>query len=198
MNNTELTLNYYNTNSEKFLVDTSGANMNAIRDEFLAYIPAGGKVLDFGCGSGRDSKAFLDEGYEVTAMDGSVEMCNATEKLTGQPVINCTFQEFETSEMFDGIWACSSLLHLTREDICEVVAKLVACLKPGGCLYMSFKYGTFSGERNGRFFTDLDEEGLAEITERIGGLKLDKLALTGDVRPGRSNEKWLNAFYIAE
>lgn len=198
MNTTKLTLDYYNTNSGKFIADTSTANMNTIRDDFLTYIPQGGNILDFGCGSGRDSKAFIDAGYNVVAMDGSVEMCNATKALIGQPVINCTFQEFSSHEIFDGIWACSSLLHLQKDDIHDVVKRIVNNLKSGGCLYMSFKYGSFTGERNGRFFTDLDESELSELMKDIPNIILEKTKITGDVRPGRNSEKWLNVFYIKE
>ena len=70
--------------------------------------------------------------------------------------------------------------------------KMARAVRSGGIIYTSFKYGQFSGERNGRFFTDLDEEGLARLLKEVGGLVVKELWITGDVRPGRGEEKWLN------
>ena len=65
-------------------------------------------------------------------------------------------------------------------------------LKKDGVIYTSFKYGTFQGERKGRYFTDFTEETFAEFIRKIKGLLIEKLWITADVRPGRENEKWLN------
>lgn len=186
-------IDYYNKNAKAFLADTAGADMHTLQDRFLTYIPAGGRILDLGCGSGRDSKAFLDAGYEVTAVDGSEEMCRATEELTGLPVICSTFEDYQpTKGYYDGIWASASLLHLRKAELPGIFAKLAASLKEGGCFYASFKYGNFEGERNGRFYTDLNEKQLDTILAEVPGLEISFLGLTDDVRPGRENEKWLN------
>lgn len=192
MNNT---IDYYNKNAEKFITGTIDANMSAIQEDFLTYIPAGGSILDFGCGSGRDSKAFLDRGYQVLSVDGSIKMCIAAQQLTGQKVIHSMFNEFTSDLRFDGIWACASLLHLPKKELKPVIDMLSTLLKDGGCLYLSFKYGDFEGERNGRYFTDLTETSLDELTQSNPLLKKVKYTITGDVRVNRENEKWLNAFF---
>lgn len=189
------TIDYYNTKAAAFIQDTEGAEMNSIQEEFLAYVKDGGRILDLGCGSGRDSKAFLDAGFSVTAVDGSEEMCKNAARLTGLPVQCVLFQEFVTDELYDGIWACSSLLHLNKPDIHDCVARLSGNLKTGGCFYLSFKYGEFEGERNGRYFTDMTAGSMEELLGDIGSLRLLKYQITGDVRPGREDEKWLNVFY---
>ncbi len=188
------TINYYDKNADRFIEGTINADMSKIQSEFLAYIPENGSILDFGCGSGRDSKSFLDKGYKVLSVDGSAEMCKAAEQLTGQKTIHCLFQDFTWDEKFDGIWACASLLHLSKDEIGPVLDTLSGLLKENGCLYVSFKYGDFSGNRSGRFFTDLTESSLGPIVEQIPGIKLIKYEITEDVRPDRA-EKWLNAFY---
>jgi len=102
------------------------------------------------------------------------------------------FQDLDAAEEYDGIWACSSILHLDRAELAEVMQKIRAALRPGGILYTSFKYGEFSGERNGRFFTDMTEESFGRLLEDTGGFEIIRLWITSDVRPGRDSEKWLN------
>ena len=191
----EQTLEYYNENAAKFTGDTFGADMTAIQDEFLSYVKPGGTILDLGCGSGRDSKYFMDKGYEVIAVDGSEELCGIAAELIGQDVYCSTFEDLNIDCELDGIWACSSLLHLERDAIHDVVAKLTKQLVDNGVFYMSFKHGNFTGMRNGRYFTDMTEESITSLLSDIPELKLIKQSITGDVRPGRENEKWLNLFF---
>lgn len=188
------TIEYYNKNAEKFIQDTVSANMSSIQEDFLSHIPEQGFILDLGCGSGRDTKLFSDKGYKVLAVDGSEKMCQAAQRLSGQRVICSTFQDFETDLLFDGIWACASLLHLNKHEIKSVIKKMVDYLKEGGVFYMSFKYGDYQGIRNGRYFTYLNEESLQSLV--CDELSLVSYTITGDVRPNRADEKWLNALYI--
>ena len=192
------TIEYYEKNAEKFIRDTASADMGNVREAFLAYIPAGGRILDLGCGCGRDSRAFLDAGRRVTSVDGSPALCRSASKLTGQEVICALFQDYEPEGLYDGIWACASLLHLSREDLLSAVRKYAGALRSGGCFYMSFKMGDFSGLRNGRYFTDLTGESLPELLSQVPGLRTDSVFLTGDVRPGRDSEKWVNIFAVKE
>ena len=141
------TLDYYNSHADSFREDTIHASMSALQKEFLEMLPAGGRILDLGCGPGRDTRLFLERGFRVTAVDGSEELCRLAEAFTGHPVIHSTFQEFRPGESYDGIWACASLLHLPKEEIVRVIERLSPFLREGGVFYMSFKYGSFSGEQ---------------------------------------------------
>lgn len=173
---------------------TRSVDFSALQNVFASYIKEGGRILDLGCGSGRDSKAFLEKGYEVVAVDGSQELCKLASEYIGQPVICTTFQEYEPEGLFDGIWACASLLHLRLDEVKVVIKKMAAALKEDGVLYVSFKYGTFSGERNGRFFTDMDEGSFNRMLQDIPELVIVREYITEDVRPSRETEKWLNVF----
>ena len=189
---TDITIEYYNRNAARYLEDTVGVEFTEIQNAFLSLFPEGALILDFGCGSGRDALEFLKWGYQVDATDGSEEMCRAAAELTGLAIQQMLFQELDEKEKYDGIWACLSILHLPKSELREVLGRMTAALKRNGILYASFKYGIFKGERNGRYFTDFTEETFAEFIKGMTRLRIEKMWLTDDVRPGRGEEKWLN------
>ena len=89
MNNT---INFYNQNAENFIANTQNADMHPTQERFLRLLDANTSILDFGCGSGRDTKYFLEKGYQVTAIDGSAELCRLASEFTGIEVRNQTKQ----------------------------------------------------------------------------------------------------------
>lgn len=186
------TLQFYEDHAETFSAGTLSADMSETRDRFLRYMPEKACILDFGCGSGRDTKAFLERGYHVDATDGSGELCRNASKFTGIPVKQMLFQELSAKEQYDGIWACASILHLPKKELADVFSKIASALKHGGILYTSFKYGTFEGMRNGRYFSDFTEETLSSFMKQIPELEVFESWTTQDVRPGREEERWLN------
>ena len=186
------TIDYYNLNAENFIQSTQNVDMHLAQDKFLHLLNEGAVILDFGCGSGRDTKYFLDQGYQVTATDGSAELCRLASVFTGIEVQEMLFQELDDIDTYDGIWACSSILHLPLNDLILVMKKIESALKNTGVLYTSFKYGDYSGERNGRYFTDMTEDRFDEILQHCPSLHIIEIWQTGDVRQERENEKWLN------
>ena len=102
------------------------------------------------------------------------------------------FEDLNEVEKYDGIWACSSILHLPKKALRDVFYKIATDLKDNGILYTSFKYGDFEGERSGRYFTDFTLEKFREYLLDIPEFVIEEYWITGDVRPGRSDEKWLN------
>jgi SAM-dependent methyltransferase len=186
-------IDYYDRNVEKFFSDTSAIDMAVHWSRFLSVVPAGGRILDAGCGSGRDSKHFLEQGYEVVAFDGSAEMARKASEFLGREVIHLLFEDMQFQEEFDGIWACASLLHVPKAMLPEILKKLANALKPGGFLYVSFKKGEAERRKDdGRFFTDMDEATLRRLLEEVPELRLEEAWLTKDVRPSRAHELWLN------
>ena len=188
------TLTYYNTHAQSFTQSTRGVDFTAIQNKFLDKLTAGAFILDFGCGSGRDTRYFLDQGYRVEAIDGSEELCRLAGEYTGIEVKYMLFQELQDTDRYDAVWACSSILHLTYDDLISVLEKIARALKDKGLLYTSFKYGTEEGERNGRYFTDMTEEKLTGLLEKVPDFEIEEQWITSDVRPGRGEEKWLNLF----
>ena len=196
---TDSTLRYYEDHAEEFAANTVHADMEDIRSRFLAHVPEGGRILDFGCGTGRDAKAFLGLGYQVTALDGSKALCRIAADHTGIAVRCMDFRAYvpEEGEAYDGIWACASLLHLKKAELLPVMRNLGKALARGGFLYVSFKYGDYEGERNGRYFTDFTLEGFRVFAKKLSDFKETEFKevehwITGDVRPGRGEERWLN------
>lgn len=186
------TIEYYNENAKQFVETTANVEFYHMQNRFLDKLKAGAYILDFGCGSGRDTKYFLEQGYQVEAIDGSEELCKMASELAGIEVKHMYFQELSEVERYDGIWACSSILHLNHNDLEAVLKKMALAVKANGIIYTSFKYGTFSGERNGRYFTDMTEETFDELLQKIPELEIEEQWITSDVRPGRGEEKWLN------
>ena len=195
---TNKTLAYYNTNAHRFNSDTLDVEFSGIQDSFLARLKPGAFILDFGCGSGRDSRYFLQKGYKVEACDGSEEMVKAAAQNAGIPVKRMLFSELNEKDRYDGIFACASILHVPSKELPDIITRMKKAVKTDGILYVSFKYGTFEGIRNGRYFTDLTEESLQVILDKVGGLEIIRTGITGDARPGREDEKWLNVLLRKE
>ena len=187
------TLDYYNQNSKQFVHDTQDVKFTEIQDHFLSYLKPGALILDFGCGSGRDTKYFLGKGYSAEAIDGSEELVKIARENTGIEVKQMLFQDLNETERYDGIFACASILHVPYTELPDIMRRMHQALKQSGIAYISFKYGTFEGERNGRYFTDLNEEKLRALVKEVPGFTVESIRITGDARPGRSDEKWLNA-----
>lgn len=186
------TLDYYSQNALTFTQGTVSVDFTTTQNRFLKYLKPGTAILDFGCGSGRDAKYFAERGYKVAATDGCAELVALASEYSGLPVKQLLFSDLAEVEAYDGIWACASILHLPKAELVDVLQKITVALKPGGYLYTSFKYGDFEGERHGRYFTDLTENSFGELLKLVSGLVVVEEWVSGDVREGRGDERWLN------
>lgn len=186
---------FYDLNAESFANSTFPLDLSDLYCRFLKSLTAGSQVLDVGCGSGRDSKFFIEQGLVVKAIDSSAELVKIASRNTGLSVRKVDIIGIDFDSEFDGIWACASLLHIPSQKLPNVFLKLARALKQSGVLYCSFKYGDFEGERNGRYFTDLVESTLDSLVAGTG-FNLESHWITEDARPTHINEKWLNSIYI--
>ena len=186
---------YYQQNAQRFFDETVDVDMSAVYQPFLALLKPGARILDAGCGSGRDAKAFSERGYAVDAFDASAELAERAERLIGRPVEVMRFQELTAVEQYDGIWCCASLLHVPEKELPEVMARLAKALKPGGVWYVSFKYGTGERMKDGRRFTDMNEARLRGIVSALTDVHLKDIWTTGDRRPDR-DDVWVNGLVV--
>lgn len=184
-------ISYYDKNSEIYIASTIGVVLDKPIKEFLSLVKKGGHILDFGCGSGRDAKIFKEKGYLVDAIDGSEKMCEAAKAYTSLDVKCMNFEELDEINKYDGVWACSSILHLDRKTLSSVLKKISASLKPSGVFYSSFRLGDGEGEENERYFINLTEEKAKEIFSQ-SSLEIIKLWIDEDKRLDRENLKWLS------
>ena len=148
------TIKYYNDNCENFKSKWDNYLFD-IPNTFAEYLKDDAYVLDLGCGTGRDSLYFKEKGFKVKCIDGSVNMCKIASEALGQEVENKNYLDIDYKDLFDGVFACASLLHLKDEDLKIVLKKVYDSLKFNGILYASFKYGNDERFEDGRFFNDM-------------------------------------------
>ena len=184
------TIAYYDRNAPAFVADTVGVSMGAALTAFVELLPAGARVLDWGCGGGRDSRSLRRLGFEVTSVDASAAMAEEALTATGTIVRVESFGELDEVGAYDGIWACASLLHVRPGELPDVLASAARALEEKGVLYCSFKLGDFHGYRDDRWFTDLEEGTLSVLLEPC--FDVVRMWASPDVRPGRGEEPWLN------
>ena len=186
------TLEYYDKNAIAFFAGTVNIDMSSLYKRVEAYLKPNAHILDLGCGSGRDSRYFLNRGYHVTAVDGSEQLCQLASEVIGQEVLHLRFCDLNFYEEFDAVWACASLLHVEKGQMTAVLQRIFKSIKPGGILYASYKYGDTQRIKENRLFNDYMERDLEMLFSGIDDAVVKEWWISGDVRAERKNERWLN------
>ena len=187
----DTTLKFYDENAKEFASGTIDARFSEVQNKFLGYIPQGGYILDFGCGAGRDTKFFTEAGYDICAIDASETLCKEASAYTGVAVKCMRFDELSEVNVYDGIFACASLLHVPAAELPAIITKIRDAIKPGGILYASLKYGDFEGERDGRFFHDMNEGSVTALFDDIESFDIIRMWQSHDVRRNK-DAYWIN------
>lgn len=189
---TSATIRYYDENVDDYILKTRGVDMTPQWQAFTSLLPDGGHILDLGCGSGRDSRYFLDKGFLVSAVDPSPALAAAAEKYLGQPVGVHGAQQVCDENKYDGIWACASLIHVPGRQLPETLVKLATALKPSGILYISYKMAaTDDQDEIGCYINRISQTDLIRLLEELPSVSISKRWLTVSAIPG-SEDKWLN------
>ncbi len=129
----------------------------------------------------------------MTACDASEAMADLASLYIGRPVLRMSFEQVPFREHFDGVWACASLLHVPRHRMIGTLDRLGAAMKAGGAMYASFRYGRGVTIRDGRLFSDHNEESLEGLLRNSPELEICEAWRTTDLRTDHSDVRWLNA-----
>jgi SAM-dependent methyltransferase len=189
------TLRYYAEHAAQYAVDSLKVPRSGHMDYFEKNLPPRPRVLELGCGAGRDTAEMIRRGFDVLPTDGSPEMAREAEARLGMPVKVMLFEELDFREAFDGVWAHAALLHVPRGGLPDVIRRVHAALKPGGLLYASFKSGEAGGrDIFGRYYNYPSREVMISLFEANGTWR--DIIIT--VQPGGSYEggriDWLHCF----
>ncbi len=111
-------------------------------------------------------KYFIDNGYKVKAIDGSEEMCKLAKQYISQDVNCMKFEELNDVEAYDGIWACSSILHVEKNNLLNVLIKMINALKTNGIIYTSFKIGTGYEIKENKYYNYLTKDEIIQILDK--------------------------------
>jgi SAM-dependent methyltransferase len=199
-------LRFYEEHVKEYVAKFDKFDLSNARNTFLAEVTrsqdervqsVGGipRILDAGCGTGRDVYQFIRQGYAVTAIDASPAMLReCTKKIraareSGETELvkqaanaserfEMSFREMRFRAEFDGIWAAASLLHVPSEEMEEIVGRLVQALKPGGILYMSFKYGRGEGDFDARFYSYYGRRRIGRLLNRFSEVEVIRIWLS--------------------
>lgn len=162
------TKNYYENSSNKYFKETVNNLMDSTLEKFIQFLPENGRILDLGCGSGRDSKYLMNRGFQVVAIDYSANIAELASKHIGKDVINIKMENINYQNEFDGIWACASLLHFTPRQLEVVLNKIINTLQSGGILFTSFKEGkSISLDEKGRYYNNHTINSLTNLLKSI-------------------------------
>ncbi len=192
------TLEYYNKNAKEYYEQTLIGDLQENYDRFLKHLKQNAYILDFGCGSGRDSKYFIDNGYKVKAIDGSIEMCKLASEYINQEVNCMKFEELEDVNTYDGIWACSSILHTEKENLPNILTKMINSLKNNGIIYTSFKVGEGYEIKEGKYYNYLTKDEMIQTLNRVSNnVKLiDYFETLPSTKRNAQNTIWGNFIII--
>lgn len=186
------TIDYYEKNFSSYAKLSSMIDMHEQWGIFVACLKSGAKILDVGCGSGRDIKYFLGLGFVVDGLEPSTAMAEYAQKITGAKVYNLAAEEIDFTECYDGIWACASLLHMSKSALIETAPKIFKATKRDGYIYVSLKRGVGEvRDDEGRYFSFYEMEEVCEIFLSRGGGRVVNSWLSSD-KNGRVGTQWIN------
>lgn len=147
----EETLQFYRRNAESYAAWAKAPSTRLIA--FLGLLPPSGSILELGCGAGNHAAEMLARGFTLRATDGSPEMAEVATRRLNHPVETMRFEELDDHDAFDGVWASACLLHVPRDELAGILARIHRALKAGGAFYASFKTGEGDGRDSlGRYY----------------------------------------------
>ena len=158
-------------------------------DAFLDRLTPGARILELGCGGGRDALHMAERGFAVDATDGTPAMVRKARELTGLDVREMRFDQLDSADVYDAVWAHACLLHVPRADLLDVLSQVRSALLLGGWHYASFKLAGCENpvegrDRYGRLH-NFPDAGWVESLYRDAGFRIEEaLVFRGDGADG--------------
>jgi len=188
-----LTLAHYNQRAEDFWQGTRDHDVSQNIAALLEYIegPAPFRILDFGCGPGRDLKSFVQMGHLPTGLEGAARFAEMARAHSGCAVLQQDFLQLDLpGGHFDGVFANATLFHVPGRELPRVLRQLFATLKPRGVLFSSNPHGNDQeGWQGGRYGAYHAPESWRSLVSAAGFVEL-----THYYRPAglpREQQPWL-------
>lgn len=166
------TIDFYNNNADNYYEQTASVDFSDLYERFLKYIPEGGRIMDVGCGSGRDAGAFCRMGFRAEGLDAAEELAALAGEKQGINVTVCNMEDWITDRPYDGIWCCAVLVHLEDGQIKKFFNNLRYNLAEGGVLFVSVKArdGNCDGyDSKGRYMRYFERAELRGFVEEVNG-----------------------------
>lgn len=149
MSTDPVTIAFYQARAPHWVFHSGEAHSHQL-DAFLDRLPAGGAVLELGCGGGRDADHIRKRGFIIDATDATPALVKRANEAFALGARVMAFHELETKAAYAGVWAHASLLHCPREALPDVLARIHRAMLPGGWFFSSYKLGDDANPEEGR------------------------------------------------
>lgn len=192
LNVSNKTIDFYDRNAERYAWQTAQADLSELYLRFLPFVRPGGRILDVGCGGGRDLREFKSRGYRCVGIEPAPRLAQFAREYSECEVSVGNAEDMEFFQEFDGVWACASLLHLDLVKFKVAVENIAAALTVDGALFLSMQEGVgHTVDADGRFYARYTAAELKTIIESCGFTVIEQWS-TQDTLPGRESMAWLN------
>ena len=172
----DATLRFYADKAETYTASGPGGVSRHLHP-FLAKLRPGARILELGCGGGRDCEAMMTAGFDVDPTDGSPAIARQAEQRLGRPVRVMCFDELNNTDAYDAVWASASLLHVPRPSLPHILGLIFKALRPGGLHFASYKAGGLEGrDSHGRYFNYFTKTELTELYREAAPWELTEIA----------------------
>lgn len=186
------TLAFYNENANHYALETAQADLSQLYARFVSCLPPGGRLLDLGCGGGRDLRVFKSFGFDCLGVDPSTRLAKIAAEVSCCEVVVGRAQDLSFVDAFDGVWACASLLHLPKEEMLATLIRVREALRSNGVLFLSMQEGHGASiALDGRFYTRYSAQELRLLVVASGLNVIDQW-FTADSLQGRESISWIN------
>ncbi|SMO82172.1 Methyltransferase domain-containing protein [Thalassovita litoralis] len=163
------TIRIYDAQADEYARVTASDQPDPFLQSFMDAVPAGGQVLDLGCGPGNFARHMVRAGLHVTAVDASAEMVARAGQIDGVTARQATFDDLTDTAIYHGVWANFSLLHAPRAAMPRHLAAIHHALKPKGRFHLALKTGMGEKrDRLGRFYTYYTPEEVSSLLAAAG------------------------------